>query len=90
MLFEDHQEQLERHVERLSKALSEDVPAMPEEDLRRAKQEAINLARIVETHCGEVYKCIQDELLPLLVEPVSIATYRPRGPDKAKEFLPAS
>jgi ariadne-1 len=36
--------------------------------------------------CGEMYKCIQDELLPLLVEPMSIAAYRPDGPDKAKEL----
>jgi ariadne-1 len=35
-----------------------------------------------------MYTCIQDELLPLLVEPMNIAPYRPDGPDKAKE-LPA-
>ena len=34
-----------------------------------------------------MYKCIQDELLPLLLEPMTIAPYRP---DKAKDLpLPA-
>ncbi|GJN24037.1 hypothetical protein PR202_gb11745 [Eleusine coracana subsp. coracana] len=85
-LFEDQQERLEHHVEHLSKVLGADVLAMPEAEIVRAKQETVTLAKTVETLCGEMYKCIQDELLPLLVEPMSIATYRPDGPDKAKEL----
>uniref|UniRef100_A0ACD5X9Q3 Uncharacterized protein n=1 Tax=Avena sativa TaxID=4498 RepID=A0ACD5X9Q3_AVESA len=88
VLFEDYQEQLESHVERLSKVLAtEFLPDPVEEDkILGGKQDALNLAKIVRTHCGEIYKCIQDELLPLLLDNVDIATYRPRGPDKAKEF----
>lgn len=88
VLFENQQEQLERNVERLSKVLAAEMPVLAEEELLRTMQETANLAKIVETHCGEIYKCIQDKLLPLLVDPMSIATYRPDGPEKAKE-LPA-
>jgi ariadne-1 len=75
-LFEDQQERLEYRVEHLSKVLTADVPALLEVDT------------VVEMLCGEMYKCIQDELLPLLVEPMPIAAYRPDGPDKAKELTP--
>jgi ariadne-1 len=85
-LFEDQQERLEHHVEHLSKVLGADVPAMPEAEMVQAKQETATLAKTVETLCGEMYKCIHDELLPLLVEPMSIAAYRPDGLDKAKEL----
>jgi ariadne-1 len=91
VLFEDYQEQLERHVERLSKVLATEFSTEPveEDKILSDKQDALNLAKVVQTHCGEIYKCIQDELLPLLMDPVEIATYRPRGPDKAKEFQPS-
>uniref|UniRef100_A0A0A9DTW8 Ariadne domain-containing protein n=1 Tax=Arundo donax TaxID=35708 RepID=A0A0A9DTW8_ARUDO len=85
-LFEDQQERLERHVEHLSKVLTADVPVLPEPEVVRAKQEAATLVKTVETLCGELYKCIQEELLTLLVEPMSIAAYRPDGPDRAKEL----
>lgn len=88
-LFEDQQERLEHHVEHLSKVLGADVPAMLEAEIVRKKQETVTLAKTVETLCGEMYKCIQDELLPLLVEPMSIAAYRPDGPDQAKELAAA-
>ncbi|KAL6637465.1 hypothetical protein ACP70R_025037 [Stipagrostis hirtigluma subsp. patula] len=85
-LFEDQQEQLEHHVEHLAKLLTADVPALPEAEVVRAKQDTATAAKTVETLCGELYRCIQDELLPLLVEPLSIAAYRPDGPDKAQEL----
>ncbi|KAL6893513.1 hypothetical protein ACP4OV_007611 [Aristida adscensionis] len=85
-LFEDNQEQLERHVELLSKVLATDVPALPEAEAVRAKQDAATHARTVEALCGDLYGCIQDQLLPLLVEPLTIAPYRPDGPDKAQEL----
>ncbi|CAN6282213.1 unnamed protein product [Urochloa humidicola] len=86
-LFEDQQEQLEQHVERLSELLAgADVAAMPEADIVQAKQKAITFVKTVERLCGEMYKCIQDELVTLLVEPVTIAPYRPDGPDKAEEL----
>jgi ariadne-1 len=85
-LFENQQEQMERHVEQLSKVLVTDVPALPDEEIVRMKQEVVNLAKILETLCGEMYSCIQDELLPLLMEPMNIAMYMPDGPQKAKLF----
>ena len=88
-LFEDQQEQLEQHVERLSELLAgADVVAMPEAEIVQAKQKAVTLAKTVERLCGEMYKCIQDELLTLLVEPMTIAAYRPDGPNKAEELTP--
>uniref|UniRef100_J3LQX5 RBR-type E3 ubiquitin transferase n=1 Tax=Oryza brachyantha TaxID=4533 RepID=J3LQX5_ORYBR len=84
-LFEDQQQQLEHHVEHLSRMLAADVP----EEVAVAKQDAVNLAKIVEAICGKMYRCIQDELLPLLVQPMSIPAYRPDGPDKAEEFVRA-
>ncbi|KAF0922218.1 hypothetical protein E2562_029113 [Oryza meyeriana var. granulata] len=84
-LFEDHQEMAERHVEKLSQLLATYVLALPD-TLWRTKQEAVTLTAVVEKHCGEMHKCIQDELLPMLVEPMSVAAYRPDGPIKAKEF----
>jgi ariadne-1 len=86
-LFEDQQERLEYHVEHLSKVLTADVPAaLHEVETVLVKQGTVTLVKTVEMLCGEMYKCIQDELLPLLVEPMSIAAYRPDGPDKAKEL----
>lgn len=85
-LFENQQEQLERHVEQLSKVLVTDIPALPDEEIVRMKQDVVNLAKILETLCGEMYNCIQDELLPLLMEPMNIAMYMPDGPEKAKLF----
>ncbi|XP_015629588.1 probable E3 ubiquitin-protein ligase ARI1 [Oryza sativa Japonica Group] len=89
-LFEDHQEMAERHVEKLSGLLAADAPPAPatagDAALRRAKQDAVALTAVVEKHCGEMHKCIQDELLPMLVEPMSIAAYRRDGPIKAKDF----
>jgi len=86
-LFEDQQEQLEQHVERLSELIAgADAVAMPEAEIVQAKQKAVTLVKTVERLCGEMYKCIQDELLTLLVEPMTIAAYRPDGPDKAEEL----
>ncbi|CAL4943261.1 unnamed protein product [Urochloa decumbens] len=86
-LFEDQQEQLEQHVERLSELLAgADVVVMPEAEIVQAKQKAVTFVKTVERLCGEMYKCIQDELVTLLVEPVTIAPYRPDGPDKAEEL----
>lgn len=88
-LFEDYQEQVEGNVERLSKLLeTTDVPELPEPEILQAKQDVTNLVRVVEAHCGKMYGCIQDELLPMLVEPMSIVAYQQGGPSKAHE-LPA-
>ncbi|XP_048569576.1 probable E3 ubiquitin-protein ligase ARI3 [Triticum urartu] len=85
-LFESQQEQLERHVEQLSKVLVTDIPALPDQEIVKVKQEVVNLDKILERLCGEMYTCIQDELLPLLTEPMDIAAYTPDGPVRAKVF----
>uniref|UniRef100_A0A0D3FLG0 RBR-type E3 ubiquitin transferase n=1 Tax=Oryza barthii TaxID=65489 RepID=A0A0D3FLG0_9ORYZ len=68
----------ERHVEKLSGLLAADAPPAPatagDAALRRAKQDAVALTAVVEKHCGEMHKCIQDELLPMLVEPIGVPT----------------
>ncbi|WVZ59857.1 hypothetical protein U9M48_009950 [Paspalum notatum var. saurae] len=84
-LFEDHQEQLEQHVEHLSKVLAAaDLSAAAELEIVRQKQNAVTISNTVARLCEDIYKCIQEELLTLLVEHMSIAPYRPDGPDKAK------
>ncbi|CAM0875838.1 unnamed protein product [Alopecurus aequalis] len=85
-LFENQQEQLERHVEQLSKVLVADIPDLPDQEIVRMKQDVVTLVKILETLCGEMYNCIEDELLPLLTEPMSIVMYMPDGPVKAKLF----
>ncbi|CAL4917969.1 unnamed protein product [Urochloa decumbens] len=85
-LFEDYQEQVEGNVEKLSKLLSTDFPTLLDEEIKQARQQAMNLVKTVEAHCGKMYGCIQDELLPMLVEPMSIVSYQPGGPSKANEL----
>ncbi|CAN6304285.1 unnamed protein product [Urochloa humidicola] len=87
-LFENYQEEVEGNVERLSKLLGTDVTGLPEEEIMQAEQDALKLVRTIEARCGKMYGCIQDELLPLLVEPMSVVSYQPGGPSKANE-LPA-
>ncbi|RLN20021.1 hypothetical protein C2845_PM02G07220 [Panicum miliaceum] len=89
-LFEDYQEQVEANVERLSKLLAtDDAAELPEEEeILRVRQHAINLTGTVEKLCRQMYSCIQEKLLPMLVEPMSIMSYQPGGPSKANE-LPA-
>uniref|UniRef100_A0A0D9VWI3 Ariadne domain-containing protein n=1 Tax=Leersia perrieri TaxID=77586 RepID=A0A0D9VWI3_9ORYZ len=59
---------------------------MDREAVVTAKHAADNLAGLVEGLCAGMYRCVQDELLPLLVELVNIASYHPDGPTKAEEF----
>uniref|UniRef100_A0A0E0D3W2 RBR-type E3 ubiquitin transferase n=1 Tax=Oryza meridionalis TaxID=40149 RepID=A0A0E0D3W2_9ORYZ len=86
--FEDLQGQLEHHVEVLSRTLA--AAAADAAEVVKAKRDADNLARVVEGLCAGMYRCVQDELLPLLVEPMNIAAYHPDGPAMAKEFPPAT
>uniref|UniRef100_A0A0E0KGH4 RBR-type E3 ubiquitin transferase n=1 Tax=Oryza punctata TaxID=4537 RepID=A0A0E0KGH4_ORYPU len=87
--FEDLQGQLEHHVEVLSKTLA--AAARPDmAEIVKTKRDADNLARVVEGLCAGMYRCVHDELLPLLVEPMNISAYHPDGPAMAKEFPPAT
>ncbi|CAN6291740.1 unnamed protein product [Urochloa humidicola] len=85
-LFEDYQEQVEGNVERLSELLGTDVAGLPEEQIKQAKVAAFHLVNALEKRCGKMYSCIEDELLPMLVEPMSIVSYQPGGPRKANEL----
>lgn len=88
--FEDLQGQLEHHVEVLSRTLAAAARPADAAEVVKAKRDADNLARVVEGLCAGMYRCVQDELLPLLVEPMNIAAYHPDGPAMAKEFPPAT
>ncbi|WVZ59858.1 hypothetical protein U9M48_009950 [Paspalum notatum var. saurae] len=85
-LFEDYQGQVEGNLERLSKLLATDE--LPEPEILQTRQHATNLVVTVEKHCEKMYGCIQDELLPMLLEPMSIVAYQPGGPSKASELNP--
>ena len=67
---------------------TDDAAGLPEEEILRVRQHTINLTGTVEKLCRQMHSCIQDELLPMLVEPMSIMSYQPGGPSKATE-LPA-
>lgn len=98
-LFQNYQERVAKQVEGLSHVLDktsklpEEEKALSEEELEQefllAKQKALNFAAAVEVHCGKMYDCIQDELLPMLVEPMVIAAFQKKGPSKAEKELPA-
>ncbi|KAL6893514.1 hypothetical protein ACP4OV_007612 [Aristida adscensionis] len=84
-LFEHYQGLLEQQVERLSEVLASDFRSLGEEATLQVRLEVRNLVEVVRRHCGEVYKCIDDELLPMLAEPMTVGAYQPHGPFKAKE-----
>lgn len=92
-LFQNYQERVGEQVEELSKLL-DTTSKLPEEELDReflqAKQKALNYAAVIETHCGKMYACIQDELLPMLAEPMVIAAFQKKGPSKADKGLPVA
>ncbi|KAK3146714.1 hypothetical protein QOZ80_3BG0270750 [Eleusine coracana subsp. coracana] len=89
-LFENYQQGVEALVEKLTELL-DTTSKLPEEDKEEellkefegAKKKALNYAATIEAHCGKMYACIQDELLPMLVEPMVIAPFQKKGPLKA-------
>uniref|UniRef100_A0A0D9VWI2 RBR-type E3 ubiquitin transferase n=1 Tax=Leersia perrieri TaxID=77586 RepID=A0A0D9VWI2_9ORYZ len=71
-LFEDQQEVLENHVEHLSKELADVAADVAEEGIVAAKMKVVSIVKVVQTICEKMYGCIQDELLPLLQQDLSM------------------
>ncbi|KZV20214.1 hypothetical protein F511_01071 [Dorcoceras hygrometricum] len=86
-LFENQQQQLESHVERLSMFLEKPFEKCPVEEVLEIKMKVIALTSATNNLCEKLYECIDNELLgPLQQETHIIAPYRSRGIEKASEI----
>lgn len=86
-LFEDQQQQLECNVERLSLFLEKDFRAFTDEQVYQTKMRVLDLSRIVDFLCLQMYECIENDLLgPLANTTHQIAPYKSNGVEKAPEL----
>ncbi|KAJ3674438.1 hypothetical protein LUZ60_005054 [Juncus effusus] len=87
-LFEDQQGQLEICVERLAVEVENFCDQIaPCEVSELARLRVVNLSKLVDKCCMDMYDCIQEELLPNLGMKEFIAPYRPfQGLEKARAF----
>ncbi|KAL4566306.1 hypothetical protein LXL04_030420 [Taraxacum kok-saghyz] len=85
-LFEDQQQQLEGHVEKLSGFLEEGFHEYPEEKVAEFKMVVLTLSKVTDLLCKHLYECIDNEILPCLRTPINIAPYRSMGADKAVDL----
>ncbi|CAL9158720.1 unnamed protein product [Musa hybrid cultivar] len=81
-LFEDLQQQLETNVERLSMYIEKDFYDFNDEQVIELKYQVVNLNRVVNKFCGQMYKYIEDDLLEPMKHAVHrIAPYSSGGPN---------
>ncbi|XP_010941706.1 probable E3 ubiquitin-protein ligase ARI2 isoform X1 [Elaeis guineensis] len=86
-LFEDQQQQLESNVEKLSLFLEKEFQHLTDEEIIGTRMQVINLSRIVDNSCKEMYQCIENDLLyPLKHSVHHIAPYKSRGLERASEL----
>ncbi|URE05765.1 IBR domain [Musa troglodytarum] len=80
-LFEDLQQQLETNVERLSMYVEKDFYDLNEKQVMELKLQVVNLNRVVNKFCGQMYKYIEDDLFePMRHAAHRIAPYSSGGP----------
>ncbi|KAJ8506710.1 hypothetical protein OPV22_007596 [Ensete ventricosum] len=80
-LFEDLQQQLETNVERLSMYIEKDFYDFNYQQVIELRFQVVNLNRVVNTFCGQIYKYIEDDLLEPMKHAVHrIAPYGSGGP----------
>lgn len=90
-LFENQQQQLECNVERLSMFLEKDFKSLNDEQLSETKMHVLDLSRIVDFLCMQMYGCIENDLLgPLASTTHQIAPYKSSGVEKAPELSVSS
>ncbi|WOK99603.1 putative E3 ubiquitin-protein ligase ARI2 isoform X1 [Canna indica] len=83
-LFEDHQEQLERNVERLSMLLEKKFDEFSDEQILEMKNQVVDLSSIVDQFSMKMHKWIEEDLLESLKPAVhQISPYRSRVIDSA-------
>ncbi|XP_020256404.1 probable E3 ubiquitin-protein ligase ARI2 isoform X2 [Asparagus officinalis] len=86
-LFEDQQQQLEGNVERLSMNLEKDFQFLTDAKIDEIKMNVLDLSRIVDFLCLQMYKCIEHDLLePLGNATHQIAPYKSNGVERAPEL----
>ncbi|KAL1563982.1 putative E3 ubiquitin-protein ligase ari2 [Salvia divinorum] len=81
--FEDHQQQLESNVEKLSEILEEPFDEYGDEQVRQIRIQVIDLSVIADSLCRRMYECIENDLLGSLQ---IIAPYQSKGIEKAGEL----
>uniref|UniRef100_A0A5B6ZXV4 RBR-type E3 ubiquitin transferase n=1 Tax=Davidia involucrata TaxID=16924 RepID=A0A5B6ZXV4_DAVIN len=85
-LFEDHQQQLEANVEKLSLFLEEPFDEYDEDKVMDTRMQIITLSKIADERCKKLYECIEHDLLgPLQHATHIIASYKSKGVEKASE-----
>ncbi|KAK3149981.1 hypothetical protein QOZ80_3AG0225750 [Eleusine coracana subsp. coracana] len=88
-LFENYQQGVEALVEKLTRRRRPSCRRRTRRrrsssrSLRGRRRGLSTTPATIEAHCGKMYACIQDELLPMLVEPMVIAPFQKKGPLKA-------
>ncbi|KAK1276962.1 putative E3 ubiquitin-protein ligase ARI2 [Acorus gramineus] len=86
-LFEDQQQQLESHVEKLSGLLEEKFDEFTEEKIMELRMHVINFSVTVDRLCFKMYECIENDLLAPLQHAIhNIAPYKSKGIEKASEL----
>lgn len=85
-LFEDHQQQLEGHIEKLSLFLEAPFDEYPEEKVMESRMQIMNLSKITDVLCKNLYDYIDNEILLHLGTTINIVPYRSKGADKAVEL----
>ncbi|XP_024961715.1 probable E3 ubiquitin-protein ligase ARI2 [Cynara cardunculus var. scolymus] len=85
-LFEDHQQQLEGHIEKLSLFLEEPFDEYPEGKVMESRMQIITLSNITDVLCKRIYEYIDNEILLHLRTTINIVPYRSKGADKAVEL----
>ncbi|KAF5806589.1 putative transcription factor C2H2 family [Helianthus annuus] len=85
-LFEQQQQQVESHIEKLSLFLAEPFDEYPEDKFKESKMKIITLTGVMDRLCKNLYDCIDNEILLDLGTTINIAPYRSKGADKAEEI----
>ncbi|CAH1454379.1 unnamed protein product [Lactuca virosa] len=85
-LFEDQQQQLEGHVEKLSHFLEQEFEEFSEDKVMDSRMRIIALSKVTDALCKNLYDCIDNEILLHLRTTINIAPYRSMGADKAVEL----
>lgn len=86
-LFEDQQQQLEEHVEKLSMIINEPFHTYSADKVSETRMKIINLSLLVDDLCKSLYECIENDLLGRLPRAShTIAPYNSKGVGKASEL----
>ncbi|KAF4402113.1 hypothetical protein G4B88_017625 [Cannabis sativa] len=87
-LFEDQQQQLELNVEKLSSMIEDPFEYFPQDEISLRKAHIINLTRVVDKLCKELYECIENDFMDSSeCANSNIALYKSNGVEKASKLV---